>query len=365
MLNLVKPYFPAEDVLMPRIRDVIYSGYVAEGENVKKFEEEMGEFIGNKNCLALSSCTAALHLALKLYNVNAGDEVISTAMTAEPTNVAIEFSGAKVVWADVDPMTGLISPEDIEKKITAKTKAIMLVHYAGMVCDMKKINAISEKYGIPVIEDAAHAFDAYYDDNTRVGNSRNIVVFSFQAIKHLTTVDGGMIFFPNDSYIERAKELRWFGLQKGVSRLKTNIKEAGYKYNMNNVTAEIGRVQLENVSKNVEKYIENGATYDTLLKDCANVKVVEYTNESIPSYWLYTIIVDERREELISALNNIGVEASPLHKRNDLHQVFDYAKTDLPNLDSFYTKFLHLPCGWWVTKEDIEKICDVIINGDW
>lgn len=362
MIKLINPYIPPREILLPRIESVLYSGYIAEGENVKKFEKEMSEYIGNPNCLAVSSCTAALHLALLLLNIKYGDEVISTAMTAEPTNIAIAQSGAKVVWADINKETGLISPDDIEKKITLKTRAIMVVHYAGLVCDMIAINSISERYNIPIIEDAAHAFGARYDSFKLVGNSRNIVAFSFQAIKHLTTVDGGMICLPNDVLVKRAKELRWFGLQKGVSRLETNITEVGYKYNMNNVTAEIGRVQLSCLEYNVDKYIKNGKIYDSLLKNNNNVTIMKIEGDSIPSYWIYTILV-ENRDKLIEKLALHDIEASVLHKRNDLHELFNYSRNDFHNLDYFYSRLVHLPCGWWVNVEDIKKICSILEEG--
>ena len=157
MLSLVKPYIAPKEEMMPAIEDILYSGYIAMGEAVEKFENEFGSYIGNEKVLALNSGTAALHIALSLLNIGAGDEVISTAMTAEPTNTTIAMTGAKVVWADVDVDTGLLDPESVRSKITEKTKAIMLVHYAGMVCNMDEFNKISEEFNIPIIEDTAHA----------------------------------------------------------------------------------------------------------------------------------------------------------------------------------------------------------------
>ena len=136
MIPLVKPYIADKAKMMPAIENILYSGYIAEGEAVYDFERKFGEYIGNPNVLMLGSGTAALHIALLLLDIGAGDEVISTAMTAEPTNTTIALTGAKVVWADVDENTGLLDPQSVRSKITDKTKAIMLVHYAGMVCNM-------------------------------------------------------------------------------------------------------------------------------------------------------------------------------------------------------------------------------------
>ena len=149
MIPLVKPFIPAREVLMAELEKILYSGYIAEGEAVYQFEDKFREYIGNPLSLALHSGTDALHLALILAGVNFGDEVISTPMTAEPTNTSIAMVGGKVVWGDVDPRNGLLDPCDVEKMISEKTKAILLVHYAGMVCDMNEFYRISQKYNIP------------------------------------------------------------------------------------------------------------------------------------------------------------------------------------------------------------------------
>ena len=190
MLPLIKTSLPDRKLLIPRLEQVLYSGYIAQGDVVEKFERKFEEYIGSGNTLSLNSGTAALHIALILAGVGQGDEVISTALTAEPTNVAIKMVGAKVRWADVDYETGNISPESIEKAINTKTKAIIVVDYAGIPVDVKRIQEISEKYSIPVIEDAAHAIGAKFDGK-KTGNHFPFTVFSFQAIKHLTTIDGG------------------------------------------------------------------------------------------------------------------------------------------------------------------------------
>jgi len=360
MIPIVKPYMPPKDKLIPRLEHILYSGYIAEGETVAEFEQKLADLIGNPYCLTLNSGTAALHIALILIGVGVGDEVISTALTAEPTNTTIALTGANVVFADVDINTGLIDPQSIESLINEKTKAIMIVHYAGMVCDMDSINTISKKYNIPVIEDAAHAFMSKYKGEF-IGNNSAYTCFSFQAIKHLTTVDGGMLCLKNQEEYNRAKKLRWFGLDKKIPRLQNNIIEPGYKYQMNNVNAKIGLVQLECLEENVQKYIDNGKYYDEALKDVRGLALIPYYNNTEPSYWLYTIKV-ERRVDFIDKLEENGILASPLHLRNDRHTVFASERT-LSNLDVFYEKFVHIPCGWWLTIDDRERIVDVIKKG--
>lgn len=362
MMNLpiVKPYLPPKEVLMPELEKVLYSGYIAEGEVVAKFERELASLIGNPFCLTVNSGTAALHIALELIGVGKGDEVISTALTAEPTNTTIALTGAKVVFADVDLETGLISPDSIESCISSRTKAIMVVHYAGMVCDMNRINALSEKYNIPVIEDAAHALLSKYKDKY-IGSNSAYTCFSFQAIKHLTTVDGGLLCLKNEQDYDRARKMRWFGLDKRIPRLESNITEAGFKYHMNNVIATIGLVQLQYLEENTYRYIENGKLYDIGLKGIQGLTLIPYYPDTEPSYWLYTMKV-ERRADFIKMLESYGVIASPLHLRNDRHSVFN-SKTRLPNLDMFYDEYVHIPCGWWVSKNEIKSVIEIIKKG--
>lgn len=362
IIPLVKPYIAPREEMMPAIENVLYSGYIAEGESVDKFEKEFGAFIKRPdNVLAVSSGTAALHIALELLNIGKGDEVISTAMTAEPTNTTIARTGAKIVWCDVDQKNGLPDPESVRGKITGNTKAIMLVHYAGMVCDMNEFCKISDNCNIPVIEDAAHALGSKCNGRP-VGSNSRFTCFSFQAIKQMTTVDGGAISFRSEEDVAPARKLRWFGLDKKVSRLNNDITRAGNKYNMNNVTAAIGSVQLRHLSDILGIYIANGKFYDSALMHIPGVTLVPYYGYTEPSYWLYTMKV-ENRDDFMKMMTDAGIAASPLHHRNDTHSVFSDSKCELPNLDKFYKEFIHIPCGWWVSEEDREKITCQIKKG--
>jgi perosamine synthetase len=361
MLPLIKTSIPPREILMPRLEQVLYSGYVAQGEVVEVFERKFEEYIGGGNTLSLNSGTAALHIALILAGVQSGDEVISTALTAEPTNVAIKMTGAKVRWADVDLSTGNISPEGIEKAINSKTKAIIIVDYAGIPVDVEGIKAISEKYKIPVIEDAAHALGAKYKGK-KTGNHFPFTVFSFQAIKHLTTIDGGALQIQDKQLYEKGKLIRWFGLDKKLSRLDNDISFQGYKYHMNNVNAAIGLIQLEHIESIVQRYIDNGKYFDEHLKNVKGIELIDYYPDSEPSYWLYTLKV-ENRDRFIKKMEAHKIMASELHKRNDLHTYLNDFPTALPNLDVFYKKMVHLPCGWWVTDEDRKKIVNLIQQG--
>lgn len=361
MIPLVKPYISPKEEMLPEIEKILYSGYIAEGEAVYKFEDKLRVFLDNPRVLALNSGTAALHIALTILDIKAGDEVISTPMTAEPTNTTIALTGAKIVWGDVDAGTGLLDPKSVRQKITEKTKAIMLVHYAGMVCDMDEFNRISQETGIPVIEDSAHCLGGRYNNKT-IGSNSRFTCFSFQAIKQMTTVDGGMIAFQNDEDMQAARKLRWFGLDKKVSRLENDIKKAGFKYGMNNVTAAIGSVQLKHLPEVLSKYSGNGKYFDEKLKNTAGVTLVSYYPHTEPSYWLYTMKV-EKRDAFCRMMADKGITASQLHHRNDTHSVFAESECELPQMEEWYNNFVHIPCGWWVDEEKREQIVNAVKGG--
>jgi len=360
-IPLFKVHMPPRETLMPRLEAVLYSGQIGEGEAVKRFEADFGAFIGNPNALSFSSGTAALHTALILAKVQPGDEVISTPMTAEPTNMAIRHAGAKPVWADVDANNGNLSPDSISSAITPKTKAIVVVHYAGIPAAIRRIRAVAERHNIPVIEDAAHALGAEYDGQ-KIGNHSEYTMFSFQAIKHLTTVDGGMLLCKNPEDLPVGRRVRWFGIDRAQPRIKVDVREVGYKYHMNDVTATIGLAQLEGIRPLIERHIENGRFYDDALSRTAGIEICRHDTEGTPAYWLYTVLAD-RRDDLARSLTEAGIDCSQAHRRNDEHSVFAESRTHLPGLDCFFSRMLHIPCGWWVNDEQREYIADRIRRG--
>lgn len=361
MIPLVKPYLPPREQLMPELEKILYSGYIAEGQAVYDFEEKFRNYIGNPRSLALHSGTDALHIALLLAGVKQGDEVISTPMTAEPTNTSIAMVGANVVWGDVDPSNGLLDPQSVRSQITDKTKAIVLVHYAGMVCDMDEFNKIGQEYRIPIIEDAAHALGSRYAGKM-IGSNSPYTVFSLQAIKHMTTVDGGFLCVKSDEDLTRARRLRWFGLDKNRPRLENDIAEVGFKYAMNNVNATIGLVQMRFIEEIIGQYVANGKYYDRELQNTDGIELVKYNPRTEASYWLYTMKV-ERRDDFIKMMEAHGIAASPLHHRSDTHSIFRSSRRELSNMEKWYNEFVHIPCGWWVTEKERQYITDTIKQG--
>lgn len=346
---------------MPALRDVLYSGQISEGPPVEAFERGFARLVGAEHVRSFSSGTAALHGALIVAGVQAGEDVVSTAMTAEPTNLAIRHAGARPVWADVDPRNGNVTAESVAVAITPKTRAIMIVHYGGIPVPLDGIGAVAAEHGLPVIEDAAHALGARYAGRP-LGTHSPFVMFSLQAIKHMTTVDGGMLACRDAAAAERARLVRWFGIDRKAPRTEVDVAEVGFKYHMNNVTATIGLVGLERIEAAIARHVDNGRWLDTALADVDGLELCTWEPAAEPSYWFYTVLAD-RRDDLIAHLADRGIAASTVHRRNDEHTVFADSRAPLPGLDAFAARMVHIPCGWWVTDEDRERIASALREG--
>ncbi|MFT0545094.1 DegT/DnrJ/EryC1/StrS family aminotransferase [Allopusillimonas ginsengisoli] len=361
MIPLVKVGFPEKEVLMPALETTLYSGMIGEGEYVYEFEKAFAQKFLLGDGLAFSSGTAALHAALVLAGVGPGDEVITTSMTAEPTNTTILQIGATPVFADVDVLSGNLEPTSVESKIGPHTKAILVVHYAGFPARLDELHELAVTHDIKLIEDCAHALGSNYRGKS-IGTIGDFAIFSFQAIKHMTTVDGGFLIFKDKNLTRTAKKFRWFGLEKGVPRTEVDITSQGYKYNMNNVTATIGLKQLECIDGRINKHKDNGKYYDEQIVAIPGLSVTAYEEHADPSYWLYTVLSDDS-DDVERRLGDIGVTASKLHRPNHFHSMFKPYAGELPNLTSYYARMTHIPCGWWVTADVRAKIVDALRTG--
>ena len=358
MIPLFKVHQP--DNIGAKLQEVFDSGFLTEGSYSDQFEKDFSDFIGNPNVCLTNSCTSALDLARHVCDIKRGDEVITTAMTCLATNLPFYQAGAKLVFADVERDTGNIDPQDIEKKITSDTKAIIVVHWAGQPVNIKAISEIADKYNVPVIEDEAHALDSTYEGET-IGRHSDFVCFSFQAIKHLTCADGGAIACKNKDDAERIRRLRWFGLDrsiKGIQRWSQDIAEGGYKYHMNNLNAAIGIEQLKNIRELINKHRSNSAYYD---KNISNPKIEKLRRDesSESASWIYSLLTEDR-ENFQSYLSKSGIASDWVHVRNDQYSIFKPFRTELPNLDYFESRMINIPVGWWLSQKDLEKIVDSI-----
>ena len=358
---LVKVAMPPREHLMPQLENVLYGGMIGEGQQVYDFESRFARHFGLNNALAVSSGTAALHIALLLAGAGQGSEVVTTSMTAEPTNTTILNCGATPVFADVDPRSGNLSPVAVEAVITSRTVAIVVVHYGGYPADLSALRAIADRHRISLIEDCAHALGAKHQGRP-IGDFGDSAVFSFQAIKHMTTVDGGMLLLKDVTAMDAARRLRWFGLAKGVPRTEVDITRVGFKYNMHNVAAVIGNAQLDHIDPLIARHRANGQYFDQALAAISGLTPGRVLPVSEPSYWVYTLLTDDSAA-VERRLAEIGVSASKLHRPNHLHSVFRPFARDLPGLEEFYRRLVHIPCGWWVTDGTRDRIVAALSKG--
>ena len=256
-IPLFKVFMP--ESVIPALQKTLFSGYITEGPKAKEFEILVSKYIENEKCMVVNSCTMALNIAYRLAGVGVGDEVITTPLTSIASNIPILSLGAIPVWVDVDPETGMIDPNDIEHLITEKTKAILVLHKEGDPARLDEIISIAKKYNIKVIEDAAHAFGAEYKGR-KIGNHGDFVCFSFQAIKHMTTGDGGVLVCKDAEDYNRARKMKWFGVDKANkgpgNPWYNDVSELGYKGDLNDILATIGIEQMKYVQEIIDNIIE-------------------------------------------------------------------------------------------------------------
>jgi len=337
---------------------VLHSGFIGQGPKVDEFEEQLRNYFKNPYVLTLNSGTSGIHLALRLCDVEYGDEVITTPMTCTATNMPILANGAKIVWADVDPITGLIDPKDIQKKITKKTKAIIMVHFGGNPCAIDEINEIAHKHSIKTIEDGAHAIGSEYKGK-KIGNHSDFVMFSLQAIKHMTTIDGGLLLCKSEEDYLRGRKLRWYGIDRDERRkefrCEENVPEYGYKFHMNDICATVGIEQLKYIDDIVSKHMDNHDFYEKELEGIKGITLIKNPPYAKSSAWIYTLHV-QKRDLFLTWMKQEGVMVSRVHERNDIHDAFKESRTPLPNLDKFNATQVSIPVGWWIDKEDREYI---------
>jgi len=347
--------------------ETVHSGWIGQCGKVNEWEKILAKKLNNPRVLSLSAGTHGLHLALKLAGVERKDEVITTALTCFATTTPILAQGAEPVWADIQADSLNIDPQSIRQRITKYTKAIIAMHWGGYPADLEEIYRIANDYDLFVIEDAAHAYGATYKDSI-IGDCKysDYCMISTQAIKTLTTGDGGILCLKSNDDYALGKLLRWYGISRELPRTdfrcEEDIKEAGFKYNLNDIAATIGLVNIKEVDTNIATARSNAAYYRKELADFDGVTLLQNAEDRQSSYWLFTILV-ENRTEFFRMMGEKGISVSRVHERNDKHTCVKEFRRPLPVLDSVIDKMVCVPVNWWVTKEDREYIVNSIKGG--
>jgi dTDP-4-amino-4,6-dideoxygalactose transaminase len=382
-INLFK-VFMSKDVITP-LNDILMSGFITQGPQVEKFEESLGKYFGNKNVLTLNSATSGLTLALRLL-LNKDEEsewpgfdvkediVLSPALTCFATNAAILANNCNINWIDSDNNTANVSIDDIRSKLNKNTKVVYIVHWGGYPVDLNSLKELQEehylKYGYKfrIIEDCAHAFGASYQGQ-KLGNHGNICVFSLQAIKHLTTGDGGLIILPDEKLYERGKLIRWFGIDRDKRnynrkdfRMENDILEWGYKFHMNDINATIGLYNLPYIDGLLEKNRNNYSYIYEQLTGVKDVILFENKPDRENAAWLFTMRV-LNKSLFIDKMKEYGIATSQVHNRNDLNSCVSDFKCELPNISELEKELICIPVGWWLEKDDLDYMIEKIKEG--
>ena len=362
-ISLFRPHIP--ETALSEIADTLNSRWIGQGPKVDKFEKVFGEkFCDSLPGIAVGSGTDALHLAYLLAGIEAGDEVITPVFTCTATNIPLLYIGAKPIFADIEKSSLNIDVTCIEKLITKKTKAIVCVHYGGLSCEMDTIRDLANSYNLQVIEDAAHAVGAKYK-NRYIGSMSEFTMFSFQAIKHITTGDGGYLSIKNPDLLDKARRLRWFGIDRTKKQLgiwENDLTEIGYKYQMTDLGAAIGLASIIEFDKTLayRKQLFNRYIQNLIETEDFSILSKELPH-TVHAAWLFTIRTSHRKQ-LQQILAKNGIETNQVHYRNDRYSIFATSRGHFPNMDELEDKYLVLPMHTKMNLNDIDRVCNVIAD---
>ena len=360
---LFYPYIPKKSLKI--LKKTLSTRWIGQGPMVDKFEKKFSDiFLGGKECVSTGSGTDALHLAYLLAGIKKNDEVITPVFTCTATNIPLLYIGAKIKFADVDPKTMNICIASLKRLISKKTKAIVCVHYGGIPCDMSEIRKLAKKYKVKVIEDAAQALGAEYN-NKKIGDISDFTTFSFQAIKHITTGDGGMLCIKDSKLVDVAKRMRWFGIDRKKKQLgvwENDVKEIGYKYQLTDLGASIGYQGLLDFKKILSHRIKINEIYLKNLSKNPNIICIhDHDRKKKSAAWLFTILT-KKKDYLQKKLREKNIETNQVHFRNDKYSIFKkFTKNqNYKNMDKIEDQYLVLPIHTKVSAKDAEYICKLI-----
>jgi dTDP-4-amino-4,6-dideoxygalactose transaminase len=373
-IALFRPSYVTEEILN-NLAPVLDSGWCGPGSQCKEFEKKFNEFIGSKYCHYLNSATAGLHLALKLLDLPPGSKVLTTPLTFCSTNAVILYEQLEPVFVDIDERDLSIDLNDLVRKMEKhKSNTVIWVHHGGHASAYFDYLYALEKDRMNIIEDCAHAMGGFYSDGTRIGSKdKSISVMSFQAVKNLPTADSGMIVVPDEEKLNRVKRLAWLGIDKDtfartnssendLYKWRYSVNEIGHKYNGNDIMATIALTQL--------KYLDRDNAYRMQVRDWyvnnlhehkEKIKIVHQCRDS--SHHLFVVRVNNR-EEVISALKANGIAPGVHYLPNYNFPVFAkyYSPGDCPTCERVSEEILSLPNHLLLTKKDIDKVCEVLID---
>ena len=345
---------------------VIRSKWISSGPKTQALEEKFATMLGSEHALALTNCTVSLHLAMNLIGIKAGDEVICPSLTFVATCNAIRYVHGIPVFADIKSMTDLtIDPDDIERKITSRTKAIIVMHFGGFSCDMDRIMDLAQRHDLKVIEDACHGPLSEYGGR-KLGTIGDIGCFSFFSNKNISTGEGGMLITNNQAYSDRARLLRSHGMTSMSYERSTghstsyDVVDLGFNYRMDDIRAAIGLVQLDKLRADISIRAAIRNQYLDLLKNVDGITVPFAASETIASNYIFTIVLKDatvdKRDKVRGQLAEAGIQTSVHYPAVHRFSVFRGFSSDLPLTDYVTDSLITLPMYSRLSAEDIQYI---------
>ena len=354
--------------------NVLRSDWITTGPKIREFEDALCSYIGCKHCVVVNSGTSALDIAVQALDQPEGSEVITTPFTFVATSNAIIYNGLKPVFADICSDTFNIDPEDIRRKITDDTKAIIYVDYAGQPCNIKAIREIADEFNLYLIEDACHAIGAEYEGR-KVGNFADLTIFSFHPVKHITTGEGGAVVTNNEGLYERLSLLRSHGIDKDTkdrygpdASWAYDMKYLGRNYRITDFQAALGISQLKKLDWFVDKRNELALRYQDILGDVDGVTLPVVKGNARHAWHLYTILLDESidRDEFFKYMRsaNIGVNLHyiPVYRHSYYVENFGFDAEEYPVTEDVFKRIITLPLFPRMSEHELTYICNKIVD---
>lgn len=351
---------------------VMRSFFLTTGPVVKQFEEKLAKYLNISDAIGLTSCTGALHLALLRFGIEQGNEVITSPMTFCATATAIMQSGATPVFVDVSPKTGLITAESVETAITEKTKAVIPVHLYGRMADMRSFAALSQKYKLIIIEDAAHAIEAARD-GIRPGHLGNAACFSFYATKSMTCGEGGALACKSSEDASWYRSARHHGISKNASYRYTrryehwDMEMMGWKYNMDDIHAALLINQIDRLNENRQRRRNLEMLYRQYLEGIEGLDFMDTpANGEISGHHLFTILLPRKisRDEVLLKMQGAGIGCAvnyrAVHTLKYFRETFRYKPEDFPVANEIGNRTITLPLYPKLSEEEVERVCETL-----
>lgn len=353
MIPIFKPYIPSD--ILPELENILYSGQLAYGKYGKLFESELAKFIGNPYVISVNSYNQAMLLALSILNLNPEDEVIASPVSCLASNQPFVIKGLNVIWADVDPETGSLCVDDVRKRITTKTKAIFHNHFCGYLGDIAAINQLAKEHGLWVVDDCIEAFGSEYNTQKAGNLGADLTVFSFQTVRLPNTVDGAAISFSSKELYEKAILMRDYGIDRKNFRTSTgeinpncDISLEGYGATLSEINSYIGLKQMDNLPTLLNKQRNNAINWNNRIQEVPSIKPLKLISETQPNYWVFGVLCEDKAQAL-QDFRSQNWYATGVHINNNIYSVFNNLES-LNGVNEFMSKFLALPCGWWVQE---------------